>query len=496
MPVNLNTLAATLPGNNYKLDSAIGGAVSGMQIADYLDNRERGTRYDDLEYSQKLNQVNNEMADNPQKELARKLSMSKTGAEQEMYDSGLAQQEMQAKAKDAIATVEQKEGTRGLQRLVEQSDYWDEVYKAHKAGTLQDQAAVFQKHGAALGLPPINLNDPNLGKKLQAHFDAAVVTRKLAGELVKQRQMQTWTGTQNDNKNATALAVAQARNTGGPKMSSNPDYNVINQVRYKAEQGEPVTEHDILRISVANENRFKATAGDSLMSRSKLEQDWILNKNNKKDRPADHALYSTAQDYAEAKIKSERAERLAEQAISQLSGAPLVVQGQIVGTIGDDTRDVIKAIVNKQPIGGTTNAKDSGSVGANPGQVKSSAGQAAGPAGPSATVTPLSEAHLTSTLEQISKRLGTTEPTKLLEALKKAKQTDVTKALIKRLETPKKEEKKQTQNVKAAGGGPVASGPITQGLAQVLDQTRPVPPGIRGDEGVVVSDQERALRGY
>ncbi len=485
MAVNLNALAQSLPANNYKLDGGLGGAVSGMQIADYLDNRERGTRSDDLEYEAKQNELMNALADNPQKELARQLALTKGGAEQDLFKTGLPQQAAKMKIEDEIKTIQMKEGPRALAKLEEQSNYWEALAESHSRGTLEQNRELFVKQGAALGLPPINFNDPNLGATLAKYKQRAADTKEVLGRLRVQHDQQNWQGGENRENRASAERIAQSRNTGGVKLSSNPDNNVINQMMAKSE----ITDDDVRRLSVAYDNKLKAGADGAALEpmRKSFETQWTITK-NKKDRDPEMKLYDSAQAYSTAKMTEWRAQKVAEQIVSQMSGKPLIVNGKVVGEIGESSQNMIADLVTKQSTGGKNEqTKGSGSQ---------SSGPSAAPAAKSEGASGGTQAFLKDPIiAELAKRAKTADPKKLWDLINSSNNPNKGILIEKYKALFGASNNTDTKPISQAAPAQ-AQAAVAQGLAQVLDQTRPVPPGIRGDEGQVVSDQERQLRGY
>lgn len=361
MAVNLNALAASLPANNYKLDGGLGGAVSGMQIADYLDNRERGTRSDDLEYEAKQNELMNALADNPQKELARQLALTKGGAEQDLFKTGLPQQAAKLKLEDEIKTIQMKEGPRALDKLEEQSRYWEALSEAHSRGVLDQHRDLFVKQGAALGLPPVNFNDPNLGATLAKYKQRAVETRDVLGKLRVQKQQQDWQGGENEADRKNRLEMA--RIAAGKQRSTVPENNMLMDIQAK----DTIEEKDLTKMTTIMDLRLKQTGDMAALEKDKasLRNIWSPNPKKQVEDKSHFGIkmkdYKSDEAWAEAVINARKAEEISSKIEAYLMDKPLVIKGETVGVIGENAADKLREVVYKRYgvdyKGGNTNAR-------------------------------------------------------------------------------------------------------------------------------------------
>ena len=253
MAINPATLSQTLPQNDYHLSGGLGGYVSGMQIADYLDNMGRGRRSDDLEYATKQNELENAQLDNPLKQAVRQLSMSKTGAEQNLFNDGTAQEAMRAKVNNEIETAYAARGARGVKELQDQGDFFHQADIAIKSGNMTPE--IWQDHvkkGAAIGLKLPPVLDPDTVEKIGKYAKVGLLTRQQAAARQTQAEHESFTATQNELNRKSALEIARTRVAAGMNKGS-ADNAFIRAV----DDAEEIADSDVSRYITAIQNKNK-----------------------------------------------------------------------------------------------------------------------------------------------------------------------------------------------------------------------------------------------
>lgn len=374
MPINPAALAATLPGNNYKLDGGLGGYVSGMQIADYMANMPRAQRDSDLEYDAKKNELDNAMLDNPVKELTRQLSMSKMGAEQDLLNTGKPQEAMRLKVENEIEKVHAERGTRGVKELQDQADLFWEGKNKIDSGLMDEKSwQDFVNRGKKVGLnlPPVMT--PDVQQQIRKHGEVAAVTREMAGRRVVQSMHEQWQSGENRSRERSALEVARARAaaTGSRGSADNAFVRAV-------DESDIIEPSDIPRYAVAMANKQKGAL--SAVMQSSMKRELITEWNAERDPKKRAAMGPSAIEYAEKKIQVMLHQDVVDTTLRSLQGKTLKMPDGTTRVIDENAKPLIEQLVKGVPTNATpTQGKSPQGSPAPKGSDQAPQGKAAGP---------------------------------------------------------------------------------------------------------------------
>lgn len=361
MPINPMALSQTLPGNDYKFSGGLGGFVSGMQLADYLDNMDRGRMDDDLQRASSANKLQNELLDNPLLAAQREQKLNEANTTNDMYNSGDMQEMARQKVRTEIDNMKTKQGENAVARLGQQSDFILETSKRIESGDLNPLDVggwrSWSEQGSKLGLTLPETLDPESMTKLRKMGQVASITKQ---EMARTRELdktQTFTAQQNKLNRESNERIAQTRasNTG---RSSNPMNRIIQEVMNKDE----VSGSDISQFSSALVTNFRnSPGGQQLQQVRKDASDDYRTAGTKRTQEMIDA--GSPAEYANRKAMKFIQDNIVPTVLSFLDGKTLTNDsGEPIGTIGQGakplvTQKVMEAILkNKELFGneGTT----------------------------------------------------------------------------------------------------------------------------------------------
>lgn len=431
MPINPMTLAQTLPANEYKMGGGLGGYMSGMQLADYLDNMDRARNWDNLQMNSETNKYNNEIADNPVKEAERAVKINNANLTNELFKSGDMQEVARAKIREQLDKINTDQSSNAIARLNNQSSFMFNLGKELSEGVISPidatayQARVEEGRKLGINLPP-TLN-PETMQKIIKMGKIASITQEEIRQVRSTEKSQTFQKEMQADRLASQERQAASRNANRG-LSTDPWRQIIQRTIAK----EDLSEKDIRGFVGALIYQVKSTPYLAELDRSRKEasSSWKMAGNKK---TPEMAKYKTSEDYAESVFRNNLEQYLLGQTMSLLDGKSIVDDNtNPVGSIGPDSVQgivgIIKQVVSNE--GGLPNEQrtnqgvsqspvEKGSAPTSPSSGKANS-SLVGPNPEDSIAGVMNSPYVTQMIEKHSNTLGNVPPDKIIEMIKEA----------------------------------------------------------------------------